>query len=143
VLDPANPVTYRTDLHWPDPMPMDRLLKINEIQALQAMSLESRKGALRDLGEQYPDQKLEEIFEEMLEDLKEQGALDLIRAQIAQFQMATTGMTPDGQPIMTPEGGMAPAGPVDPALAQEMMERAYQPKPPQVMDYDSNSTNQQ
>jgi len=143
VLDPANPVTYRTDLHWPDPMPMDRLLKINEIQALQAMSLESRKGALRDLGEQYPDQKLEEIFEEMLEDLKEQGALDLIRAHIAQFQMATTGMTPDGQPIMTPEGGMAPAGPVDPALAQEMMERAYQPKPPQVMDYDSNSTNQQ
>ena len=92
-------------------MPMDRLLKINEIQALMAMSLESRKGALRDLGEQYPDQKLREIFEEMMEDIKEQGALDLIRLQVAQFQMASTGMTPDGQPILMPDGGVAPSAP--------------------------------
>jgi len=142
-LDPTNPLTYRTDIHWPDPMPMDRLLKINEIQALMAMSLESRKGALRDLGEQYPDQKLREIFEEMMEDMKEQGALDLIRMQLAQFQMATTGMTPDGQPIMMPDGGMAGAAPVDQGLAEEVMSRAYQPMPPQVMDYDSNDTTEQ
>jgi hypothetical protein len=142
-LDPADSLTYRTDIFWPDPMPMDRLLKINEVQALMAMSLESRKGALRDLGEQYPDQKLREIFEEMLEDAKEQGALDLIRMQISQFQMMSTGMTPDGQPIMMPDGGMAGAPPVDPALAQDVMQRAYQPMPPQVMDYDSNDTTQQ
>jgi len=142
-LDPTNPLTYRTDIFWPDPMPMDRLLKINEIQALMAMSLESRKGALRDLGEQYPDQKLREIFEEMMEDMKEQGALDLIRMQLAQFQMATTGMTPDGQPIMMPDGGMAGAAPVDQGLAEEVMSRAYQPMPPQVMDYDSNDTTEQ
>jgi hypothetical protein len=142
-LDPFDPVTYRTEIFWPDPMPMDRLLKINEIQALMAMSLESRKGALRDLGEQYPDQKLREIFEEMMEDLKEQGALDLIRLQVSQFQMASTGMTPDGQPILLPDGGMAPGAPVDPALAQEMMQRAYQVMPPQVMDYDQNDTTQQ
>jgi hypothetical protein len=142
-LDPMDPVTYRTDIFWPDPMPMDRLLKINEIQALMAMSLESRKGALRDLGEQYPDQKLREIFEEMLEDLKEQGALDMIRMQISQFQMASTGMTPDGQPIMMPDGGMAGAPPVDPALVEDLMSRAYQPMPPQVMDYESNDTTEQ
>jgi hypothetical protein len=139
-LDPADPLTYRTEIFWPDPMPMDRLLKINEIQALMAMSLESRKGALRDLGEQFPDQKLREIFEEMLEDIKEQAALDLIRMQAAQFQMASTGMTPDGQPILTPEGTGVPGAPIDPALAQEVMERAYQQMPPQVMDYDTTDT---
>ena len=57
-------------------MPMDRLLKINEIQALMAMNLEIRRGALRDLGVQFPDQKIREIFEEVLEDTKEQGALE-------------------------------------------------------------------
>jgi hypothetical protein len=35
----VEPLTYRTEIFWPDPMPMDRLLKINEIQALMAMSL--------------------------------------------------------------------------------------------------------
>ena len=65
-----------------------------------AMNLESRRGALRDLGVQFPDQKLREIFEEVMEDTKEQGALDLIRSQIAAFKMMATGMTPDGQPMM-------------------------------------------
>ena len=135
-LDPSDPITYQTDTHWPDPMPMDKLLKINEIQALMAMSLESRKGALRDLGEQYPDQKLQEIFEEMMEDIKEQAALDLVRMQAAQFQMASTGVTPDGQPILSPEG--QPVGaPIDPAMAQEVMDRAFQQVPPQVMDYET------
>ena len=116
-LDPSDSLTYRTDIFWPDPMPMDRLLKINEIQALMAMSLESRKGALRDLGEQFPDQKMREIFEEMMEDIKEQSALDLVRTQAQQFIMATTGMTPDGQPILTPEG-TAVGAPIDPQMAQ-------------------------
>jgi hypothetical protein len=105
-----------------------------------AMSLESRKGALKDLGEQYPDQKLREIFEEMMEDIKEQAALDLVRMQAAQFQMATTGMTPDGQPILTPEGQATPAAPIDPALAQEVMDKAFQQMPPQTMDYDTTDT---
>ena len=82
-------------------MPMDTLIKINEIQAKMAMNLESRRGALRDLGIQFPDQKIREIFEEVMEDTKEQGALDLIRSQIAAFNMMATGMTPDGQPMMT------------------------------------------
>lgn len=139
-LDPSEPLTYRTDVFWPDPMPMDRLLKINEIQALMAMSLESRKGALRDLGEQFPDQKMREIFEEMMEDIKEQSALDLIRTQAQQFIMASTGMTPDGQPILTPEG-TAVGAPVDPQMAQEVMDRAFAVMPPQTMDYETNENN--
>ena len=76
-------MSYRTYVDWPAPMPMDRLIKINEIQAMMAMNLESRRGALRDLGYAFPDQKMREIFEEVLEDTKQQGALDLIRGQIA------------------------------------------------------------
>jgi hypothetical protein len=140
-LDPSDPVSYRTYVNWPSPMPMDRLLKINEIQALQAMQLESRRGALRELGVQFPDQKIREIFEETVEDLKEQGALGLIQSQMAAFTMAATGMTPDGQPLMgqDEEGNPVPASPpVDPALAKEVQQLAYGLMPPQLVDFESD-----
>jgi len=142
-LDPAAAVTYRTSVEWTSPMPMDTLITINEIQAKMAMNLESRRGALRDLGEQFPDQKLREIFEEVVEDTKEQGALDLIRSQLAAFNMMATGMTPDGQPLMgqDEEGNPVPAQPpVDPALAQEVQQLAYGIMPPQVLDFGSDDT---
>jgi Phage portal protein, SPP1 Gp6-like len=142
-LDPANPVSYRTSVEWTSPMPMDTLITINEIQAKMAMNLESRRGALRDLGEQFPDQKLREIFEEVVEDTKEQGALDLIRSQLAAFNMMATGMTPDGQPLMgqDEEGNPVPAQPpVDPALAQEVQQLAYGIMPPQILDFGSDDT---
>jgi hypothetical protein len=105
-----------------------------------AMNLESRRGALRDLGVQFPDQKIREIFEEVLEDTREQGALDLIRSQIAAFNMMATGMTPDGQPLMgqDAEGNPVPAQPpVDPQLAQEIQQLAYGVYPPQMMDFEA------
>ena len=140
-LDPSLPVSYRSYVDWPSPMPIDRLLKINEIQALMAMNLESRRGALRDLGVQFPDQKIREIFEEVMEDTKEQGALTLIQSQIAAFNMAATGMTPDGQPLMgaDAEGNPVPAQPpVDPAMAQEIQFLAYGQMPPQLADFESD-----
>lgn len=142
-LDPRDPLSYRTYIDWPSPMPMDTLIKINEIQAKMAMGLESKRGALRDLGVQFPDQKMQEIFEEIVEDAKEQGALGLIQAQIAAFTMQATGMTPDGQPLVVPgqvdETGkpMGPTPMVDPALAQEIMFRAYQPMPPETVDFEA------
>jgi hypothetical protein len=140
-LDPVAPLSYRTYVQWPSPMPIDRLLKINEIQALMAMSLESRRGALRDLGVQFPDQKIREIFEEVVEDTKEQGALALIQSQIAAFNMMATGMTPDGQPLMgaDAEGNPVPATPpVNPEIAQEVQFLAYGGMPPQIMDFESD-----
>jgi Phage portal protein, SPP1 Gp6-like len=142
-LDPSSPVSYRTTVEWPSPMPMDTLIKINEVQAKMAMNLESRRGALRDLGEPFPDQKLREIFEEILEDTKEQGALDLIRSQMAAFNMMATGMTPDGQPLMgqDEEGNPVPAQPpVDPALAREVQQLAYGIMPPQILDFGTDDT---
>lgn len=139
VLDPTDPVTYETTVHWPEPLPVDVLIKINEIQARMAMGLESKRGALRDMGEMFPEQKIAEINDEMMEDMKEQAALNLIQAQAAQFIMQATGMTPDGQPLILPgqdmgDGTVAPG--VDPNLAQEIMMRAYQPQPAQREVFD-------
>lgn len=133
-LDPADPVTYQTTVHWPEPLPVDVLIKINEIQARMAMGLESKRGALRDMGEMFAEQKIAEINDEMMEDMKEQAALNLIQAQTAQFIMQATGMTPDGQPLILPgqdmgDGNVAPG--VDPNLANEILMRAYQPAPAQ------------
>ena len=79
----------------------------------------------------------------MLEDTKEQGALDLIRSQMAAFNMMATGMTPDGQPLMgqDAEGNPVPAQPpVDPNLAREVQQLAYGIMPPEIMDFGSEET---
>lgn len=100
-VDPADPLAYQTVVHWPDPLPTDRLVALNEIQAGMALGLESKRGALKRLGEEFPDEKAEEIFQEMKEDLMEQAALNLYRAQADAFTMGATGLLPgpgpDGQ----------------------------------------------
>jgi hypothetical protein len=82
---------------------VDVLIKLNEVQAKMQLGLESKEGALRTLGEEFPREKLAEIFEELQDDAIDQGALDLMRAQIQQAIMLATGMVP------TPDGGTQPA----------------------------------
>lgn len=104
-LDPADPLTYKTQVHWPEPLPVDVLIKLNEVQAKMALGLESKEGALRTLGEEFPREKLAEIFEELRDDAVDQGALDMLRAQINQAVMLATGLLPG------PDGGsVVPAG---------------------------------
>lgn len=104
-VDPNDPLTYQTVIHWPPPLPVDTLIKLNEIQMKMALGLESKRGALGDLGEEFPDVKLQEIFEELVEDNKMQGALDMLKAQIQSIIMNTTGINPmDGQPPPPPPG---------------------------------------
>jgi hypothetical protein len=102
-LNPADPVTYRTSIHWPEPLPVDQLIKLNEVQAKMALGLESKRGALALLGEEFPNEKMLEIFEELQDDALDQGALDMMRAQIQQAIMLATGM------IASPDGGATPA----------------------------------
>jgi hypothetical protein len=138
ICDPNDPITYDTHVLWPDPLPVDVLVKINEVQAKMAMGLESKRGALREFGEVFTEQKISEVNDEMLEDVKEAAAMQLVQAQAAQFIIQATGMTPDGQPLMIPgmetgpDGeptGMAPA--VNTDLAMEIMNRAFAEEPPQ------------
>jgi hypothetical protein len=106
VLDPNDPITYKSTTHWPAPLPIDELVKLNEIQGKMALGLESKRGALRELGEEFVDEKLQELFDELVQDSKEQGALDMIRAQISAAIMMMTGMVPEGQePLVASAGG--------------------------------------
>lgn len=93
VLNPLDPLVYETTVHWPPPLPVDQLVKLNEVQAKMALGLESKRGALAELGVEFPDEKIMEIFKELVEDAKEQGALDMLKANIQAVILATTGIT--------------------------------------------------
>jgi hypothetical protein len=108
VLDPNDPLTYRSFAHFPQPLPLDKLILMSELQQKMALGLESKEGALRALGEEFPDEKLEEIRKEMIEDAKADGALTLIKVQIQKEIMDMTGMMPG------PEGSSAT--PIDPMM---------------------------
>jgi hypothetical protein len=141
-LDPADPLTYRTTIHWPEPLPIDVLIKLNEVQSKMALGLESKEGALRILGEEFPREKLSEIFEELQDDAIDQGALDMMRAQIQQAIMLATGMVtqPDGgaQPApseggnvstsgspASPMPGLGAAMPMEEEIVNKIVSRAY------------------
>jgi len=106
-LNPLDPLTYQTEIHWPEPLPVDVLIKLNEVQAKMGMGLESKRGALRVLGEEFPNEKMSEIFEELRDDMIDQGALDMLRAQINQAVMLATGLIPgpDGNASVVSAGG--------------------------------------
>ena len=82
----------------PPPLPVDALIKLQEIQQKMALGLESKRGALADLGEEFPDEKMQEIFYEMSQDAMMNGALDMVRSQINSIIMMQTGIIPGDQP---------------------------------------------
>ena len=107
-LDPNDPLTYQSFAHFPEPLPLDKLILMSELQQKMALGLESKEGALRALGEEFPEEKMEEIRQEMIEDAKADGALTLIKVQLQKEIMDMTGMMPG------PEGGTAT--PIDPMM---------------------------
>jgi hypothetical protein len=141
-LDPADPNTYKTMIHWPEPLPVDQLIKLNEVQAKMALGLESKRGALRLLGEEFPNEKMDEIFEELQDDAMDQGALDMLNAQIQMAVMLATGMMPGpegpetasagGANVSTAngssDGGPMPGpvvGPMEEQMVNQLVAKAY------------------
>jgi len=139
-LDPLDPVTYKTTCHWPDPLPVDVLIKLNEVQAKMSLGLESKRGALRTLGEEFPNEKMEEIFEELMDDAIDQGALTMLTSQIQSAIMLATGMLPNNEgPVPASAGGsdVSTAGnsqgsmpgtavnPVESDLMNQLVSKAY------------------
>jgi len=139
-LDPLDPVTYKTTCHWPDPLPVDVLIKLNEVQAKMSLGLESKRGALRTLGEEFPNEKMEEIFEELMDDAIDQGALTMLTSQIQAAIMMATGMLPNNEgPVTASAGGadVSSAGnsqgsmpgtavnPVESDLMNQLVSKAY------------------
>jgi hypothetical protein len=154
-LDLSQSITYESIIHFPPPLPLDKLVVLNEIQQKMNMQLESREGALRQLGEEFPDEKLEEIRAELIADAKADGALALIKQQINSAITSLTGMMPDGTlpPGAAPGDGTGPGplgqpGVITPfeeqTLAQmqnELVQGAYAPKISQVSTPQKDSPN--
>ena len=114
-LDPNDPITYRSIVNFPQPLPLDKLIALNEVQTMLSLNLESKEGALRALGEEFPAEKIQEIRQELIDDAKADGALQMVKNMIAAEITQLTGMTPGpdgqpGQPIMNPESGMPQGG---------------------------------
>ena len=93
-LDFADPITYKNYVQFPQPLPLDKLIILNEIQTKLGMGLESKEGAQRTLGEEFPEEKLQEIREELKQDKIADGALELLQIQIQKQIMDMTGMMP-------------------------------------------------
>ena len=109
-LDTNDPLTYRSYVHFPQPLPLDKLIALNEIQSLLSLGLESKEGALRVLGEEFPAEKLNEIRKELQDDAVADGALKLLQTQIEQEIMELTGTMPPPEPGAPSAGKGAGAG---------------------------------
>jgi hypothetical protein len=131
VIDPLDPMVYQNGIEWTSPLPVDALIKLNEIQMMMSLGLESKRGALKALSEAFPDEKMQEIFEELVRDARDQGALDLLHSQITAAIVVLTGIDrseggpvdkkgpqekdADGSPIPSPQ---APPLAIPPEFAQ-------------------------
>jgi len=93
-LDPNDPISYMNYAQFQQPLPLDKLIILNEIQTKLGMGLESKEGALRTLGEEFPEEKLEEIRAELIADAQADGALQLVKIQVQKAIMDMTGMMP-------------------------------------------------
>ena len=109
-LDPQDPITYQSYVHFPPPLPLDKLIALNEVQSLMSLGLESKEGALRSLGEEFPIEKLEEIRQELKDEALSDGALKLLQTQIEQEIMQITGTLPPEMGGGTSGGGAGSAG---------------------------------
>jgi Phage portal protein, SPP1 Gp6-like len=123
-LDVNDPITFRSYVHFPQPLPLDKLIAINEVQSMLSLGLESKEGALRILGEEFPIEKLSEIRQELQDEAMADGALKLIQTQIEQDIMALTGSIPaqtgpGGSSAPGAPGAAAPAAPTEPVLLDD------------------------
>ena len=135
-LDPNDPITYRTYAQFPQPLPLDKLVLLNELQQKMTMGLESKEGALRALGEEFPTEKLQEIRQELIDDAESDGALNLVKIQIQKQIMDMTGMMsgPDGsaipmEPTMLGDGDTLGDGIAGPATPESVVDPALNANP--------------
>lgn len=129
VLDPNDPELYDISIVWPPPLPVDETIKLSEIQVKKQLGLESTIGALKDLGEEFPDEKMAELYNEIVEDEKQQAALTILRAHISAIIMKMTGLIPEGYAQQEPE-----PGPDEPQRPETSVDKQPLPELPSIGD---------
>lgn len=102
-LDINDPISFITVVHWPPPLPVDVTVKLNEIMLKMQLGIMSKRDALQELGEIFPDEKMRETFLELVDDAVNQGALDMLRANISAIVQSETGQFVPGMPQPFPE----------------------------------------
>ena len=93
-IDMNDPEAYRTECKWESPLPVDLLVKLQELMLLFQLGLVSKTGALRELGEEFPDEILQELFEEQVTEAQQDAAKQVLQAHIAAMTMQLTGINP-------------------------------------------------
>lgn len=93
--DVAPSLKYQTLINWGDALPRDRSIDLSDISTEMGLGIESHRGALKRLGEENPDQKLEEIKQEAMDQ--------------AEIDFMTTGISGFGDPTAGADGTMAGA----------------------------------
>lgn len=78
---------YKTSIQWGQALPRDRSMDLADISTEMGLGIESKIGALKRLGEENPDSKLEQIAEEMME----QAQMDFMTAGLSGFGDPTAG----------------------------------------------------
>jgi hypothetical protein len=121
IVDPSDPMAFVTYTHFPPPLPLDKIVLLNELAQKMSMGLESKEGALRALGEEFPLEKLSEIRKELQDDALAEGALNLVKVNIQKQIMDMTGFMagPDGtatpiDPMMMGDGDVLGDGQLGP-----------------------------
>ena len=122
-LDLSDPLTYQTTTDFPPPLPTDILIKLNEIEGKMSLGLESKRGALRELGEEFPDEKMAEVYEELREDIHEQAGLDLLRGKYQTVMAMALGMVPgeEGDEVQSAGGSGVTHASGDSSAAQPVL----------------------
>jgi hypothetical protein len=129
MLDINDPLTIQNFVYFLPPLPLDKLIVLNEIQSKLALGLESKAGALRQLGEEFPYEKLDEIRSELISDAKADGAVKLVQTQIENEIASLTGMLSGGLggqpvPVGGPSGAPGGAGAPAPPMAMPILDDA-------------------
>lgn len=88
--DIAPALKYKTTIKWGDSLPRDRSIDLADISTEMGLGIESKRGALKRLGEENPDAKLDEIKREMVD----QAEMDFMTAGLGGF----------GDPVAGPDG---------------------------------------
>lgn len=103
MIDPRDPEVYDIECVWPPPLPVDKTIQLTELQAKEALGLESKIGMLRELGYEFPDEKMAELFDERVTDMEQEAAMQIRRAIVAAIIQRYTGLVPEGYAEEEPE----------------------------------------
>jgi len=104
MLNPMDPEVYDLDIEFEPNLPIDKIVKLQELTQEQMLGLTSRKAMLTELGVEFPDERIAELEQEAMRDAKQQAALRVFNAYVDAAIMALTGVVPaEGAQPVEPE----------------------------------------